>query len=481
MEQERFAGATLAELKQSWPFAHKAEEIAGRRVIEPPKGLMQIVLDDDPTGTQTVHDIPVLTTWDRPALRAEFERGSHAFYILTNSRAMNRAQTEATHREIAQNVFAEAARAKREYLLLSRSDSTLRGHYPLETQTLRETLEGLGHKAFDGEIICPFFLEGNRFTCENVHYLVENNVLLPVGQSEFAKDSTFGYTFSSLPAYVEEKTEGAVKANQVVTIPLALLRNGDVEGVAEILNSLQGYRRIVVNAIDYGDLMVFVTALWTTVAAGKQWMFRTAASLVRVMIGCEPKPLLTGADICDANNGAGGLIIVGSHTAKTTQQLGGLVNTCNVNTIAFHTGLVSQPDLFEDEIRRVTALADQSIAEGKDTVILTKRTLQRPKDGDAEAALKLSTDISQGLTRIVAGLESRPRFVIAKGGITSSDVATCGLGIKRAMVLGQILPGIPVWHAGAESRFPGMNYIIFPGNVGEAGTLAEIVTIANQR
>ena len=58
-----------------------------------------------------------------------------------------------------------------------------------------------------------------------------------------------------------------------------------------------------------------------------------------------------------------------------------------------------------------------------------------------------------------------------KGGITSSDVGTKALAVKKARVLGQIQPGIPVWQTGAESRFPGTPYVIFPGNVGEDGTL----------
>jgi uncharacterized protein YgbK (DUF1537 family) len=75
----------------------------------------------------------------------------------------------------------------------------------------------------------------------------------------------------------------------------------------------------------------------------------------------------------------------------------------------------------------------------------------------------------------VQRLEVLPRYLIAKGGITSSDVATRGLGVKRAMVAGQLLPGIPVWQLGAEARFPGLNYIVFPGNVGGPDALLAAV------
>ncbi len=40
------------------------------------------------------------------------------------------------------------------------------------------------------------------------------------------------------------------------------------------------------------------------------------------------------------------------------------------------------------------------------------------------------------------------------------------LGVRRVLVRGQVLPGIPVWQLGPESRFPGMNCIVFAGKEG---------------
>jgi uncharacterized protein YgbK (DUF1537 family) len=77
---------------------------------------------------------------------------------------------------------------------------------------------------------------------------------------------------------------------------------------------------------------------------------------------------------------------------------------------------------------------------------------------------------------VVRALTIRPRYLVAKGGITSSDIATQGLGVRRALVLGQILPGVPVWQLGPETRHPALVYIVFPGNVGGPQALAEIVT-----
>ena len=85
--------------------------------------------------------------------------------------------------------------------------------------------------------------------------------------------------------------------------------------------------------------------------------------------------------------------------------------------------------------------------------------------------------ISDGVQRLVGKLNIMPAFVVAKGGITSSDVGTKALQVRKALVKGQIRPGIPVWQTGEDSRFPKIPYVIFPGNVGEAETLKEAVEI----
>ena len=90
-------------------------------------------------------------------------------------------------------------------------------------------------------------------------------------------------------------------------------------------------------------------------------------------------------------------------------------------------------------------------------------------------SLAIGNAVSDGLVTIVSKLQSQPSFIIAKGGITSSDVATKGLGIRRAMVLGQAAPGVPVWSIGEEGKFPGMSYVVFPGNVGGEDELAKLV------
>ena len=108
-------------------------------------------------------------------------------------------------------------------------------------------------------------------------------------------------------------------------------------------------------------------------------------------------------------------------------------------------------------------------------MIYTKRRLLTLENDTKEAALLRSVRISEAVQQLVGRLSVRPAFVVAKGGITSSDIGVKALGVKRAWVLGQVQPGIPVWKTDEGSKFPGIPYVIFPGNVGEADTLKKVV------
>lgn len=437
-----------------------------------------IVLDDDPTGVQTIHDISVYTDWTGESIELGFMEENPLFFILTNSRSFTVDKTIKVHQEIAKNILKVAKKLSKDFIIISRGDSTLRGHYPIETQVLKETIEENSDIVIDGEIICPYFKEGGRLTIDNVHYVQENNYLVPVGSTEFAKDKTFPYTQSHLGKWIEEKTKGRFKEAQATYISLKSIRKENIEDIVEKLNAVEGFHKIVVNALDYIDIKVFAIALFKAMNERKNFIFRTAASFVKVIGGIEDKELLSEAGIIDKNNSHGGLIIVGSHVKKSTEQLRELERYKNVEFIEFDSNLVLKSKELEEEIVRVARLIEKYIAEGQNVAVYTKR--KRLDRDDKEESLKISVRISTAVASIVKRLSIRPNYIIAKGGITSSDVGIKGLGVKKARVKGQIRPGIPVWETGAESKFPGISYIIFPGNVGGKNTLAEIVEKLNQ-
>lgn len=438
-----------------------------------------IVLDDDPTGVQTVHDISVYTDWSEESIAAGFAEENAMFFILTNSRAFSAKETEEVHREIANRVAAQAKKCGREFMIISRSDSTLRGHYPLETEVLKTTLESVAGGKTDGEVLMPFFKEGGRFTVNNIHYVQEGDFLVPAGETEFAKDKTFSYTASNMGEYIEEKTKGAYKAADAAYISLDDIRAINVDKITEQLLAVKDFNKVIVNAVDYVDVKVFAIALLQAMKAGKTFMFRTAAAFTKVIGGVQDQPLLGKAQLVAPNNANGGLIIVGSHVKKTTQQLAELQKCTYVKFIEFNHLLVLQPEKLEAELKRIIAEAEECIKAGQTVAVFTGR--ERLDVGSEEESLQVSVKISEAITSIVQRLSVQPGFLIAKGGITSSDVGTKGLSVKKALVMGQVKPGIPVWQTGKEAKFEKMSYIIFPGNVGEVTTLREVVDMLNDR
>ncbi|MBR2807196.1 MAG: hydroxyacid dehydrogenase [Oscillospiraceae bacterium] len=436
-----------------------------------------VVLDDDPTGVQTVHDISVFTRWDEDSILEGFLEANKVFYILTNSRGMTRDETSKVHKEIAATVSRVSKETGIPYLFMSRSDSTLRGHYPLEPELLREGMENDGAR-IDGEILTPFFPEGGRYTIDNVHYVKQGEELVPAAETEFARDRSFGYTKSSIPEYIEEKTAGRYKAEDVICISLDDIRNLRYRKIEEQLLSVRDFGKICVNAVDYCDLKVFCVALYRAMAKGKTFMFRTAAGLVKVMGGITDIPLLTRKDMVTLTTNNGGIVVVGSHTEKTTAQLGELLRLDCCVPVEFDSDKVLDGDeAFYKEVARCVAEEEEIIKSGKVAVSYTRRTLLTLEGDTRESALLRSVKIGDGVWRLVENLKCVPAFVIAKGGITSSDIGTKALTVRKANVLGQIRPGIPVWQTGGESRFPGTPYVIFPGNVGSETDLKTAVEI----
>ncbi len=453
---------TLANLPPEWP--HDLLPAIRQRLRDANRKL--VVLDDDPTGTQTVHDIAVLTEWSVESLAAELRRDATAFYLLTNSRSLPLAEAQALHQEIARNLVAARKQTSVDFTVVSRSDSTLRGHFPGETDAL---LDALG-TSVDATLIIPFFLEGGRYTLDGVHYVAENEQLIPAAQTPFAQDADFGYAHSDLREWVAEKTGGRTPAEQVALLSLDDIRQGGPERVAERLSALDGHT-CVVDSVSMRDQQVVVLGILQAEAQGKRFLYRTAASFVQVRAGLSPQPVLTADNLQNDLVGSGGLVVVGSYVPKTTAQLETLLATTDITRVEVDVARLLT-DEQDAEIERAIQAMNKALHAGRDVVVYTSRELVT---ATGDASLSIGQRVSQSLVAIVQGLAERPRYLIAKGGITSSDVATRGLGVRRALVRGQILPGVPLWSLGAESRFAGMPYVVFPGNVGNEEAVAAVV------
>ncbi|HMD62072.1 MAG TPA: four-carbon acid sugar kinase family protein, partial [Opitutaceae bacterium] len=228
-----------------------------------------VVLDDDPTGTQTMHGVDVLTDWSVPSLAAALADPRSCFYVLTNTRSLPEAQAAALVGAVAANLSAAGASTGIRFAVASRSDSTLRGHFAAELSSLERGLD----RPIDGKVVVPAFFEGGRYTVGDVHYVAEGGRLVPAAETEFAGDATFGYRHSNLREWIEEKTGGAVAAAAVAAIDIQTLRGAN--GAGEVRRRLLGLPKgqfLVVNAAAYPDLEVFVHGLLQAEAQGKVYL-----------------------------------------------------------------------------------------------------------------------------------------------------------------------------------------------------------------
>lgn len=433
-----------------------------------------MALDDDPTGTQTVHDVWVLTSWEPSGLVKALSAGEPALYILTNSRSLPLSEAQALNQTVAIHLLQAARQVGRPLTVVSRSDSTLRGHYPGEVDALSEALVAEQGTPFDGLCLIPFFAEGERFTIHNIHWVQEGTRLVPAAQTPYARDPAFGYQHSYLPEWVEEKTGGKTRASQVMTISLETLRRGGPQAAADQLRLAYNGRVIIVNAAEERDLEVFTLGLAQVEGEGRRFLFRSAASFVKVAAGINDRPLLTQQELVGGRPPGGSLIVFGSFVPRSSAQLEAARSLPGVTAVELPVPEVIEPGQREPAIEKAADSLNRALQENRDALIFTSREVIQ---GESQSAsLAIGRQVSEALVEVVRRVRHQPRYILGKGGITSSDLATAALNVRAARVLGQVHPGVPVWSLGPGSRWPGVPYIIFPGNVGNPATVAEIIS-----
>jgi uncharacterized protein YgbK (DUF1537 family) len=424
-----------------------------------------IVLDDDPTGSQTVHSCLLLMQWDVETLRQGLRDESPIFFVLTNTRALTPVAAEAVTREVCQHLRqAIALEGIQDFLVVSRSDSTLRGHYPVETDAIADELG-----PFDAHFLVPAFFEGGRITRDSIHYLIVEGTPTPVHQTEFAKDSVFGYSTSYLPDYVAEKTAGRIPAEAVERFTLETMRAGSLERLLALKNNVC----CAVDGETQADLDQFAQDLLAAAAQGKKFLFRSAASILTALAALPPQPIDASQMSTYVRGGVPGAIIVGSHVKKTTQQLEQLLQEPGVTGIEVDVvqlrdrGPAAHSHLLADSLARV-AIAH---SEGQVPVVYTSRT--ELTFDTVQARLDFGVEVSSLLMDVIKGLPADLGFLISKGGITSNDTLSTGLALRTARLLGQILPGVSAVRTPTDHpQFPDLPVVLFPGNVGDGDALA---------
>ena len=428
-----------------------------------------VVIDDDPTGIQTVHGCLLLTDFSSDSVAAALDDETPFFYMLANSRALTEADACRIVREAVEAVLAANRTRHYNLLFVCRSDSTLRGHFPAEPDTMGEVLREQGLVPAMPLLFVPSFFEAGRMTVEGVHYMQQSEQLIPVNETEFANDNVFGYRNARLTEYIVEKGRGSIAPGEVAQIDLPTLRAADPEALAERLRHCAGKRCVAVDSFDYADLRklsLAVLSLFDGAAGDRVAVIRSSSSLPKALSGIEERPY-----VCAAAAGSRGVVVVGSHVKKSTEQLNRLLEAEGVDGIEIDVQRILDGDasLQAELLERAASIHTA----GRIPVFYTSRREVRCDDAARRQAL--GGMISRFLVELVQALPFRPDFLVSKGGITSHDILTHSLGVRVARVEGQVAAGIPTIRTGADDRFPDLLYVIFPGNVGSADSLREVV------
>ncbi len=370
------------------------------------------VLDDDPTGSQAVHDVQVVTVLEDDAYAAALAGPAATCFVLTNSRSLDGAAAAELTTRAARGLITVAGRRGTRVQLVSRSDSTLRGHVMAEVAALQAVRRDMVGRGYDGVLLAPAFLEAGRVTAADIHWARTAAGLIPVGETEFAKDAAFGYRASDLRVFVSEKSGGTIRPEDVRSVSLTDIRLGGPARVREVLAGAAGGAWVVVNATEYSDLETVARAVLDAEREGQSFLFRTGPSFVRALSGLGPKPPLRGAQIWGrggaqiaeqkARAGAGGhgLVVVGSHVGQTSRQVAALRARAATTDVELDVPavLAGGPDAAAPV---VAATARQVVAAlgHSDVLLYTSRAVVSAPD--AAGSLTIARTVSAALSRIV--------------------------------------------------------------------------------
>ena len=453
-----------------------------------------VVIDDDPTGSQTVHSCPLLLRWDEVALRRGLRHPSPLVFVLANTRALTPEAAASRNREIVEAlVLAMAAEGLQEHelLLVSRGDSTLRGHGVLEPQVLVQAWEG-HFGAVDATLHVPAFFEGGRTTVNGVHRLHGE----PVHTTAFARDRLFGYGTSDLAEWLEEKSAGQIAANSVLRIPLELLESERSADLLTCLETLEANRSVVVDATRPEQLRALGVAI-RRLQGRKRFLFRSAASLLNGLVDSGSSPL--GPQPLDAHGLVSlrrrdlhgqplpGLVVVGSHVSLADQQLKSLLANERCRGIELPVARIARvleggsPDLLLPDLEAEwRSQLEQALEEGLTPVLFSSRGELLFGVG-AEALtrrLRFGMELASLMARLLAGLAPRLGYLISKGGITTGTLLAERLGLEVVQLEGQLSPGLSLVRAietATDMTEPmrALPVITFPGNLGTEHSLKE--------
>lgn len=456
------------------PLALAPEDVIAERGS---RARQLIVIDDHPSGSQSMADIPVLTAWSEDQVEWALASGAPAVYVVTNTRALSPTAAEDRYLEVISAFLDGAGRSGKDVRFVLRSDSSLRGHYPLDVDILTNAIESTLSREVDGVVLVPAFPEAGRITVHGVHHVAEHGGnYVPVGETRYAQEPRFPYTSSELREWVAEKTRGRCPADSVLAVDLEVVRQSPDAVAAQVMNARRG-QAVVIDAAAEEDLRSIAIGLLRAETAGKRFVYRVGPPMVRAMIGQPVHAALSGDEIEALRVTAGtegartGLVVVGTPVPFTRRQLRVLEQRHPVREVP-----ISVPAVLDSRrsghIEEVVARAVEALDAGNVIVRLADMHVEPGAKGDFSLDPRVGRAVNEVVYRISKAC--RLKFVVARGGSVTSSVAQ-GLGVRRAMVRGPVLEGIVSLWEPLAGPLKGVPFVVYAGGVGDDDGLADVV------
>lgn len=471
-----------------------------------------VVLDDDPTGTQGLTGVPVVLDVAPDTLSWAAQHGD-LVYVETNARALDPAPAGEVVRAAVDAALRVAEPLGRQPVFVSRGDSTLRGHFPLEVLAIVAAVEATA-QSFSGCLLVPAFPAAGRTTIDGVHHVEVDGRHVPVAETEYATDATFGYRHSRLSEWARER----VPSHWAVTEVASEVFDRGLEALVSVLTATIPFSVVCPSVRSEVDLALLARAQLIAEEAGTHlvvhagppypWHLASAVGAGRSSRDDGPghgtaDPPSGEAPHADDDGeqlepaGTRGLIVVGSHTARTSRQVALGAEQHGLAVIELDAASAAaggQPH--RTELERVVERAAAAMAVTTVVVVTSRQAVTGP---GAAQSLEVSRRVASALTEVTRRLlEHAPAFVIAKGGITSHVTVAEALGWRAATVVGPLIDRtLPVWRswvpgatddgpqdrpAPQSDRQAGSTRdveplcVIFPGNVGAEDLLARALT-----
>ena len=446
-----------------------------------------VIIDDDPTGSQTVNSCNLILKWDYETLLKSLKGSSNLLFILANTRSLSENDAKIRLKEICSSlkkIMNNSLFAEEQFVLISRGDSTLRGHNYLEPFMINELLG-----PFDATFYIPAFIEGNRTTVNGNHF-VSN---IPISKTIFSKDKIFGFSTSNVKELIYEQSDRQLNFNNIENIYIKdfeVLEGTQTNKLYNYIEKLKNNKKVIVDIIDYSQLDKFSRVI-KSLLNKKKFLFRSAASFISSLSNVKrnKKDNIYFSQLRRKNNNdkiMKGLLVVGSYVELSTLQLNKVLEISVCKPIEINVLKLYDFFKLEDNLRQINSLKKlilnairQNLSQEFIPVLYTSREIVSL--GDNNDLIQFQLFLSAFISEIVSVIKNEIGYLISKGGITTNSIISEGLEAESVYLEGQILPGISLVTFNLLEQKGKLPIVTFPGNIGNQMSLVKALEILENK